>query len=109
MAKKKQAVNKAQAIRDYFAAHPDAKGTEVVAALKAKGITVAAAQVSNVKTAAGKKKKGKPGRKPGSVNRPKAAPVLSIAEKIRAAVALLGVSTAEEAHHLIDALEHHKR
>lgn len=108
MAKKKQAVNKAQAIRDYFAAHPDAKGTEVVAALKAQSITVAPAQVSNVKTA-GAKKKSKPGRKPGRKPGTAMASVLTIGDKIRAAVALLGVSTAEEAHHLIDALANHRK
>jgi hypothetical protein len=64
VAKKKKAdVNKAAEIRKYLAANPTAKGVEVVAALKQKGITVAPAQVSNVKTA-GLKKKSRKGRSP---------------------------------------------
>lgn len=104
---KKQAVNKAQAIRDYFAANPNAKGIEVVAALKEKGIKVAPAQVSNIKTAG--MKKGKQGRKPASIQSPKNRTTLSIADKIKAAVTLLGVSTVDEAHQLIDALAVHRK
>ena len=59
--KKKTGVNKAAAIRDYLAANPEAKGVDVVAALKSKGIVVAPAQVSNIKTGAGKKKAKKSG------------------------------------------------
>lgn len=57
MAKRRNTVNKAQAIRDYLATNPSAKGVEVVAALSKKGIAVAPAQVSNIRTAGKKKRK----------------------------------------------------
>lgn len=65
MAKRK--VNKSQAIRDFADANPDAGPKAIVEGLAKKGIKVAPALVSNVKTAAANKKAGgkKPGRKPG--------------------------------------------
>ena len=64
MAKRK--VNKSQAIRDMFEElGPDARGKDVVAALKQKRIAVSPAQVSNIKQTLGKKKgRGRP-RKSG--------------------------------------------
>jgi hypothetical protein len=96
---KKPDVNKAAEIRKYFASHPDAKGVDVVEALKKKGIDVSAAQVSNVKNAGAPKRGPKPGKKSG---------VLGIGEKIKAALALLGVTSKQEAHELIDTLGDHK-
>ena len=95
MAKKK--INKAAEIRNELAKSPDAKGVEIVAALKARGVSVSPAQVSNLKTktnnkTATKKTGAKKGPKPG------------LGEKIRAAVHLLTVSTKAEALELIEAL-----
>lgn len=56
-------VNKSQAIRDYQAQHKGAGPTEVSEALKAQGIDVSPAFVSNVKSTSGTKSKGKRGRK----------------------------------------------
>ncbi|MEN1677945.1 MAG: hypothetical protein AAGJ46_00020 [Planctomycetota bacterium] len=60
-------VNKSQAIRDYDKANPGQGPTAIAKALSAKGIDVSPPQVSNVLSAAGKKKtkKRKPGPKPG--------------------------------------------
>jgi hypothetical protein len=112
MAKKKAAegVNKAQAIRDYFAAHPEAKGVDVVTALAAKGIKVAPAQVSNVKTAASKKQTKASGagngKKPGRKAKASGTEVGNgIAASVRAALALLkATGSASEAKALIDVL-----
>jgi predicted nuclease with RNAse H fold len=60
---KKTGINKSEAIRDYLKKNPTAKGMDVVKALASKGIKVAAAQVSNVKTASNKKTAKKLGRK----------------------------------------------
>lgn len=52
--------SKAQAVRDQFAALGDsARPKDVIAALKAKGISVAPAQVSNIKATLHKKKGSK--------------------------------------------------
>lgn len=59
VAKTKSKINKAAEIRAYFAANPAAKGGDVVAALKAKGIKVSLPQVYNAKQSSGKKKKGR--------------------------------------------------
>ncbi|MEM9186668.1 MAG: hypothetical protein AAGB00_09260, partial [Planctomycetota bacterium] len=53
---KTKKVNKSQAIRDYAAAHPSEGPTAVTKALAAKGIEVSPPQVSNVLSAAGRKK-----------------------------------------------------
>lgn len=50
MAKKTSGPNKSQAIRDYYAAHPDAKPKQVVEALAEQGINVSAAFVSTIKS-----------------------------------------------------------
>lgn len=54
-------VNKSQAIRDYLSANPGAKPKDVAAALTAKGIDVAPAFVSVVKSKSrgGKRRRGK--------------------------------------------------
>ena len=70
MAKGKSGVNKSQAIRDALKELPGAKAKEIVAHLKAKGITTSEQLVYQVKKI-GKKKK-KPGRKPGTVSHAKA-------------------------------------
>jgi len=44
-------MNKSQAIRDYYKSNPTAKGSEVVDALRKKGITVTANLVNTVKSA----------------------------------------------------------
>jgi len=75
----KRANSKSAAIREYVATHPDAGPTAVCAALKAKGITISPAHVSNVKAAMVKKAKksagsassnGRARRKPGRRGRP---------------------------------------
>lgn len=75
----KRANSKSAAIRAYLSTHPDAGPTAVCAALKAKGIAITPAHVSNVKAALGRKagkvggaatngashaKRGRRGRKP---------------------------------------------
>ena len=65
MAKAKTGVNKSQAIRDAFKELPGAKAKEIVAHLKAKGITISEQLVYQVKKVS---KKKKPGRKPGKVS-----------------------------------------
>jgi hypothetical protein len=59
--RKSRAGSKAQAIRDEFSSQgAKARPKDVIAALKAKGISVSSAQVSNIKAGLGKRK---PGRK----------------------------------------------
>ena len=70
MAKGKSGVNKSQAIRDALKELPGAKAKEIVAHLKAKGITTSEQLVYQVKKIS--KKKKKPGRKPGTVSQAKA-------------------------------------
>jgi hypothetical protein len=47
---KKNGVNKSQAIRDYYRAHPTAKSQEVVDALARQGMTTTTNYVSNLKS-----------------------------------------------------------
>ena len=61
MAKGKSGVNKSEEIRTIFTATPTASAKDVVATLKAKGISVSENYVYGVKKTMGKKK---PGRKP---------------------------------------------
>jgi hypothetical protein len=72
MARTKAAVNKSQAIRDAFKEMPDAKAKEIVAHLKENGIETSEQLVYQVKKTSKKKKRGKPGRKPGMVSQAKA-------------------------------------
>jgi hypothetical protein len=93
MAKKTSGPNKSQAIRDYYAANPDAKPKAVVEALAAKGVVVTPAFVSTIKSTSINKSpktaKGKRGPKPGaSVKAPKAAAVKPAAAKSGGAVSL---------------------
>lgn len=69
-AKRKGGVNKSQAIRDYFKAHPEAGPTEVSKALTGKGLAVSVALVSNVRHNMNKKSGfgTRRGRASGSVN-----------------------------------------
>lgn len=79
----KRANSKSAAIRAYISTHPDAGPTAVCAALKAKGVAITPAHVSNVKAAMVKKagktsgastngaahaKPGRRGRKPAVVS-----------------------------------------
>lgn len=70
MAKKTSGPNKSQAIRDYYAANPDAKPKAVVEALAAKGVVVTPAFVSTIKSTSINKSpktaKAKRGPKPGA-------------------------------------------
>jgi len=61
MAKKSGGVSKSGAIRDYYAANPNAKPMEVSSKLAEQGIEVTPAFVSTVRST--DKRKGKPGRK----------------------------------------------
>ena len=56
---KKSTVNKSQAVRDYFADHPDAMPKEVIAALGEQGIAVSRVLVSGVKSKLNKAGKAK--------------------------------------------------
>jgi hypothetical protein len=63
MAKKKSSLNKSQVIRDYVAAHPEAKPKDVAAALTAQhGVEFTSQAVSMTKSN-DKKKSGKTGRR----------------------------------------------
>jgi len=81
MAKKTNGPNKSQAIRDYYAANPEAKPKQVVEALAAQGVDVSAAFVSTIKSTSLTKGTRKAGAKRGpraakagteSVSRPSA-------------------------------------
>ncbi len=54
---KKNTVNKSQAVREYLKANRKAKNQEVVSALAAKGITVTANYVGNIRTAHNKRQR----------------------------------------------------
>ena len=47
---KKRKVNKSQAVRDYLKTHPEAKTSEIAAALNKKGIEITLGHVATVKT-----------------------------------------------------------
>ncbi len=47
---KKQAVNKAQAVRDYLKAHPSTGNKEIAQALTKQGIKISANHVANIKS-----------------------------------------------------------
>lgn len=67
--RKKGGANRSAAIREYLSKHAEAKPAEVIEALKAKGLEVSSALVSNVASKNGKKKrKGVRGRPKGSSN-----------------------------------------
>ena len=65
MAKKTNGPNKSQAIRDYYAANPEAKPKQVVEALAAQGVDVSAAFVSTIKSTSMTKGSRKAGGKRG--------------------------------------------
>lgn len=104
MAKTKTKINKAGEIRAYFASNPNAKGGDVVAALKAKGIKVSLPQVYNAKQSAGKQKKN---RKAGGV-RAAMAKDEGVASKslhvIEAAFVMLEHMTVDSAKAILDRL-----
>jgi hypothetical protein len=99
---KKAGVNKAAKIREYFQAHPNAKGVEVVTALAKEGIKVAAAQVSNVKIAMGKKQK--PGKKAGRPSRMEQGQSCSIEAIVLAGQLIKAAGSAKNAVAIIDVL-----
>ena len=96
MAKAQRGV-KSAAIREYLAKNPDTRNTEVVAALKQKGIRVTAQMVSNFKgkVGGGSVKKRSAAKKSGlpSIEYLIAAKKLAVqfggVEKARAAIAIL--------------------
>jgi hypothetical protein len=67
----KRANSKSAKIREYFGSHPDAGPAAVVAGLRAKGVKVSAAHVSNVKAKMqqGAPKAGGPAATNGAVRR----------------------------------------
>lgn len=106
MAKKKVArggrsssgVNKAQEIRDQFAAlGADARPKDVIAALTAKGVKVSSAQVSNIKSKLGGKRRGKPGRKPAHSSSNGAVSLAALLDAKRLAQKMGGVEAAKRA------------
>ncbi len=74
----KPEVNKAQAVRDYLTANPEAGPSAVVAALKKQGITITAKHVSNIKA---KLKNAGNGKKKAAEPAPEVAPARSAVEK----------------------------
>ena len=111
MAKTKTKVNKAAEIRAYFAANPTAKGGDVVAALKAKGIKVSLPQVYNAKQST-KAKGKKKGRKAGNVRAAMAKDEgigMKSLHVIEAAFTMLEHMTADAAKSVIDRLSGGKR
>ena len=77
MAKKGTGPNKSQAIRDYYAANPNAKPKEVSAELKKQGVDVTPAFISTIRSTSMKKPKSAKrsvGRPAGSVGRPPGRP-----------------------------------
>jgi hypothetical protein len=54
---KKNGVNKAQAVREYFRANRKAKNQEVVDALAKRGITITASYVGNIKATHNKRRR----------------------------------------------------
>ena len=54
---KKSEVNKSQAVRDYFKAHPKAKNQEVVETLAKQGIAITANYVGNIKATHNKRRR----------------------------------------------------
>jgi predicted nuclease with RNAse H fold len=54
---KKQAVSKAQAVRDYLKVHPQAKSSEIAEALGKQGIEISAVYVAGIKSAAKKRRR----------------------------------------------------
>ena len=110
MAKTKTKVNKAAEIRNYFAANPNAKGGDVVAALKAKGITVSLPQVYNAKQS--KKANGKTVKKAGRMKvRPE--DLQNVGNKsltvLEAAFTLLEHMTVDTAKSILDRLSGGKK
>ena len=69
MAKRKNGVNKAQAIKEALKLTPDASSREIVEAVAAQGVTVSTTYVANVKSTLNKKSKRKKGKKPGKRGR----------------------------------------
>lgn len=111
MAKTKtKGVNKAAEIRAYFAANPNAKGTDVVAAMKAKGIKVSLPQVYNAKQSAKsktkKRRKANPVRTAMAKDEGIGAKSLHVLE---AAFVMLEHMSADAAKAIIDRLSGGKR
>lgn len=108
MAKRKTDVNKAAEIRAYLAANPNAKGVDVVAGLAKKGIKVAPAQVSNVKTAGNKKKRRKTGLVRAAVAKDEGVAAKSL-HVIEAAFTMLEHMTVDSAKAILDRLSGGRR
>ncbi|QDT67349.1 hypothetical protein MalM25_02460 [Planctomycetes bacterium MalM25] len=111
MAKKKAGgPNKSQAIRDYLKNKPDAGPTEIVKELKKKGMTLTPALVSNVKAAmlgkkpGKKKRRGKPGPKPGSKRVASISDKVSLSSLIEAREFVDKVGGVDQAQALLKAL-----
>jgi len=106
MAKRK--VNKTQAVKDYLAENPDAATQDVVAAMKAKGITVGSNYVSTIKSnlkGGGKAKKKiaakkKVATKKKAVAKKKTAPKKKATPKKKAADDKISMSALLEAKKL---------
>lgn len=111
MAKKKAGgPNKSQAIRDYLKTKPQAGPTEIVKELKKKGMTLTPALVSNVKAAMlgkkpGKKRRGKPGPKPGAKKAAAATDKVSLSALIDARDFVEKVGGVAQAQALLKALD----
>ena len=108
---KKSGVNKSKAIRDYYAANPNAKPMEVSAALKKKGVDVTPAFVSTIRSTSKKKKTvGKPGRPAGTKNARPGRPSgrggeVSFASLLKVKSIVDEMGGVDEARAALDALE----
>lgn len=105
---KKSKVNKSEAVRDYAAAHPNAKPAEIAAAMAEMGIQVTPQAVSTIKYQASKKKgapkrRGRPRKT--AVAKSTAAPARGTVTDLMAAKQLADqVGGVEKAKNLLDAL-----
>jgi hypothetical protein len=110
MAKSKDKQNKSQLIRDALREFPSMSPTQIVAALKAKGVTNINAQyVSTIKSNA-KAKAGKTGRAVASVAQVRQAGKLNtrnlLAEEVVAAYSFVRrVGGSQRAHMILDTLD----
>ena len=107
-ARGKRAVNRSKAIREYLADNPGVGYREVIAGLKARGITVSEGLVSNVKHSmkrAKKKIKRRVRRGMAAVAARRTAALLSADDLFKAKTLVDGVGSFDEARRAIDALE----
>jgi hypothetical protein len=100
---KKSGVNISAAIREYLKTNRKATPAEIKEAMKAKGIEASDSLISAVKYRKGKKKRGKPGRKPGAAKA--AGSSISVDTLIAANKLVESLGGIEKASRAIDVLK----